>query len=528
MTETQRFLLLSILIGLAAGLLITLFHISIELTSWFVLGTPPGGVRWATILGPMVGGGLAALFVRYVAKAARGSGISYTKTAIYVSDGYIPATSVGGKFAACAVSIGSGIPLGPEDPALQMGAGVASVLGRTFRVTREHMRLIAPVGAAAGIAAAFNTPIAAVLFVIEEVLSGWNAGVLGSIVLSAVAASVVTRTFLGDEPLFSVPDFKLTDASELLVYAAIGLMGGVLGAIYTRGLLWWRGRAMGFPPAAARTLPFAAGLTVGLVALWMPGVLGAGYSVVDAALHDEFPWPMLLALGLAKAALAGLCFGAGIPGGLFAPTLFVGAMLGGGLGGLAAAYWPVATSPPSAYVLVGMGTFFAAVFRTPMTSIFLVFEVSATYVIILPVMVANTVAYLVSRALESRSLFHALSVQDGTRFPSLEEHRERRRLRVEDLMAPLPDRVDDDLPEIFPDEPLDVALEALRAKPILLVVSRGTPPRALGLLSRERVSEWMGLDDAKGKTHEDHDGENRRDDKTPEQTAASPGSSWPS
>lgn len=496
MTETHRFLLLSILIGLAAGMLVTTFHVAIELTSWQVLGTPAGGPRWTTLIAPMLGGGLAALFVRYVAKAARGSGISYTKTAIYVSDGYIPATSIAGKFAACAGAIGSGIPMGPEDPALQMGAGVASLLGRAFRLTREHMRLIAPIGAAAGIAAAFNTPIAAVLFVIEEVLSGWNAGVLGSIVLSAVSASVVTRTFLGDEPLFRVPDFRLTDPSELVVYAAIGLMGGLIGALYTRGLLSLRLRARTLPDSVSVALPFAVGLIVGGVAWWMPGVLGAGYPVVDAALHDEFSWPMLLGLGLAKAALTCLCFGAGIPGGLFAPTLFVGAMVGGGLGGLATTFWPVPTSPPSAYVLVGMGTFFAAVFRTPMTSIFMVFEVSATYVIILPVMVANTVAYLVSRALESRSLFDALSLQDGTRFPSLEERRERRVLRVEDLMAPLPERTEDGLPEIYPDETLDLALEALRAKPTLLVVSRGTPPRALGILSRDSLAEWLRTSEA--------------------------------
>jgi CIC family chloride channel protein len=355
------------------------------------------------------------------------------------------------------------------------------------------MRLIAPVGAAAGIAAAFNTPIAAVLFVIEELLSGWNAGVLGSIVLAAVSASVVTRTFLGDEPLFRVPDFQLMDPSELIVYAGIGLMGGLLGAFYIRGMLWIRARALRLPPPVATALPFAAGLAVGVVALWMPGVLGAGYPVVDAALHDEFAWPMLLALGLAKAALTAFCFGAGVPGGLFAPTLFVGAMVGGGLGGLATAYWPVPTSPPSAYVLVGMGTFFAAVFRTPMTSIFMVFEVSATYVIILPVMVANTVAYLASRVLEPRSVFDALSVQDGTRFPSLEQARERRALTVEDVMTPLPDRVSDGLPEIHRDEPLDVALEALRATPTVLVVSRGTPPRALGLISREGLIAWLGM-----------------------------------
>jgi CIC family chloride channel protein len=492
MNDTQRFLLLSILIGLAAGLLVTTFHITIELLSWQVRDAWALVTRWPIIVAPMVGAGAAAMFVRLAAPSARGSGINYTKTAIYVSDGYIPATSVAGKFVACAASIGSGAPLGPEDPALQMGAGVASVLGRAFRLTRDSMRLIAPVGAAAGIAAAFNTPITAVLFVIEEVLSGWNASVLGSIVLAAVSASVVTRSFLGDQPLFRVPDFTLTDPSELLVYGAIGLIGGLLGALYTRAILWWRGQAHRLPPIAALVLPFAAGLAVGIVAWWMPGVLGAGYSVIDSALHDEFVWPMLLALGLSKAALTALCVGAGVPGGLFAPTLFAGAMIGGGLGGLLTAFWPVPTSPPSAYVLVGMGTFFAAVFRTPMTSIFMVFEVSATYVIILPVMVANTVAYLVSRAIESRSLLDGLGRQDGMRFPSPEELRERRGLRVEDFMAPLPDQIGDGLPEIHPDEPVDVALAALRSHPSVLVVSRGTPPRALGLLSRSGVAEWIG------------------------------------
>jgi CIC family chloride channel protein len=492
MSDTQRFLLLAILIGLTAGLLVTTFHITIELVSWRVLGIPAGTRSWPIIVAPGVGAGLAALFVRYIAPSAQGSGISYTKTAIYVSDGYIPASSIAGKFTACAAAIGSGAPLGPEDPALQMGAGVASLLGRAFRLTRDHMRLIAPVGAAAGIAAAFNTPITAVLFVIEEVLSGWNAGVLGSIVLSAVSASVVTRFFLGDQPLFRVPEFALTDPSELFVYAVIGLLSGLLGALYTRGILWWRGRARTVPRAAGLALPFLAGLTVGAAAWWLPEVLGAGYTSIDSALHDEFAWPMLLTLALTKAALTALCFGAGVPGGLFAPTLFTGAMLGGGLGGLANAYWPVPTSPPSAFVLVGMGTFFAAVFRTPMTSIFMVFEVSATYVIILPVMVANTVAYLVSRALESQSLLDGVARQDGMRLPSPDEVRERRRLRVEDLMSPLPDTVSDGLPEIHPDETLDVALAALRTAPALLVITRGTPPRAVGLISRTRLIEWIG------------------------------------
>ena len=546
LSDTQRYLLLSILIGLFAGLLVTVFHVTIDVLSWRILGTPIGASPWATVLGPAIGATAAAMLVRFGVPSAQGSGITYTKSAIYVSDGYIPSSSVFGKFVACALSIGSGVPLGPEDPALQMGAGVASRLGRTLRLSRDHMRQIAPVGAAAGIAAAFNTPITAVLFVIEEVLSGWDAGVLGSIVLAAVSASVVTRSFLGDEPLFQVPSFTLTDPSELVLYAGIGLAGGLAGAIYTRGLLAFRDRARRASPWTVPLLPLAAGLAVGLTGLLLPQVLGAGYSAIDAALHDEFPWHLLLALGVAKAILTAVCFSAGVPGGLFAPTLFVGAMLGGGIGGLAAGYWPAPTSPASAYVLVGMGTFFAAVFRTPMTSIFMVFEVSATYVIILPVMVANTVSFLVSRSLQTQSLFEGLTRQDGARFPTA-EGRERRARPVERLMAPadypraalgatlgqvrrqhggapleflIVDGGDDGerlvrvpvedpplgdqtplaqlardhaLEELHPDDRLDDALELLGVHPVIAIVGRGAPTRVLGVLRRERVLAAYGL-----------------------------------
>jgi chloride channel protein, CIC family len=186
-TDTQRFLLLSICIGVFAGLLVVCFHFTIDLVSWLTLGTPRGANRLATVLAPAVGGGLASLLVLLFFPEAAGSGLSHTKAALYISDGYVPVGTVFAKFIACATSIGTGNSLGPEDPALQMGAGVASRLGRAFALPREHLRLIVPVGAAAGIAAAFNTPITAVLFVMEEVIGSWNASVLGSIVLSALS-----------------------------------------------------------------------------------------------------------------------------------------------------------------------------------------------------------------------------------------------------------------------------------------------------------------------------------------------------
>lgn len=549
-SETQRFLALSILIGVFAGLLITCFHIAIDLVSWVALGTPVGSNALATVLVPTLGALISGLLIVRLFPSARGSGVNYTKTAIYISDGRMPFSGVVGKFAACTLSIGSGNALGPEDPALQMGAGLASTLGRAFRLGREHMRMIAPVGAAAGIAAAFNTPITAVLFVIEEVLAGWNAGVLGSIVLSAVAAVVVLRSFLGDEPLFHVPAFTLTHPSELAVYAGIGVVCGLLGAGYLQLMLRLRARVLSVP-AWTRPLQLAgAGALVGVAGLFLPQVLGAGYPTIDSALHDEFTWPMLLGLGLIRVLLTSVCFANGVPGGLFAPTLFIGAMIGGGIGGLAHEYWFFPTSRASAYVLVGMGAFFASVFRTPMTSMFMVFEVTTTYVIILPVMIANTLAHLVSRSFHRRSLFDEIGRQDGTDLPSTDARREQRALRVEEAMWP-PDRASVVLPTtsveelrrefevsrgtaalvwmtdgwrvlpaaalsedgydpgspigilplmpakvLHPDESADAALRLLGAQTVIPVVSRHDRRQLLGVLTVESVLAAYGLSQA--------------------------------
>jgi chloride channel protein, CIC family len=495
---TQQLLLLSVTIGVFTGLLIVCFHFVIDLISWTTLGTPVGRDPVATVVAPALGGGIAGLLVLFVVPEARGSGLNHTKAALYISNGYIPFRTVVAKFLTCSASIGTGNSLGPEDPALQMGAGVASRLGRSFKVARQHLRLIAPVGAAAGIAAAFNTPITAVLFVIEEVIGSWNATVLGSIVLSAVSAVVVSRWFLGSEPLFRVPAFELTHPSELLVYAGMGLAAGLLGTVFVRVLGALRGRLAVARPAWRALHPFLAGLFVGVVGLVLPQVMGVGYGAVDSALHDEFTWPLLLTLAVAKMVVTAACFAAGTPGGMFAPTLFIGAMLGGGAGMLAQIYWPVETSPPGAYVLVGIGTFFAAVFRAPMTSVFMVFEVSASYVIILPVMVANLVAYLVARQLHQVTFFEMAAAQDGFVLPSSEALRETPVLRVEDAMVetaetPLTDARGRPLPRLHPDQPLDAALRRFGARPSLPVVSREDVTRVLGVLFVEDVLRAYGV-----------------------------------
>jgi chloride channel protein, CIC family len=494
LSETQRFLLLSILIGVFAGLLVVCFHIAIDFLSWYSLGALSGRFRFGRLISPTLGALLSTFLVTRLFPAARGSGVNQTKAALFINDGVVPASTMAGKFIACSIAIGSGNSLGPEDPSLQMGAGVASLLGRLFKLGRKNMRLVAPVGAAAGIAAAFNTPITGVLFVMEEVMASWNAEAVGSIVLSAVSAVVVMRWFLGNEPLFRVPIFELTHPSELLIYAAVGVVGGVLSAAFTRLIQALRGRLEKLPHRTELVQALCAGFIVGAIGLWLPEVMGAGYDAIDFALHDRFPWNLLLLLGGAKMLATLFCFSAGVPGGMFAPALFIGAMLGGGVGGLAHRYWPIFTSPASAYVLVGMGTFFAGVFRAPMTSIFMVFEVSASYVIILPVMVANTISYFISRRLHPVPFFTMLARQEGIDLPSAEEYRSSEVLRVEDAMRAAPEGFDlGRAPRIYPDVSLDAAMRLLAGNEILRVCSRSDPAKTIGVVALDDIHRAYGI-----------------------------------
>ncbi|MBV9767134.1 MAG: chloride channel protein [Acidobacteriaceae bacterium] len=494
LSDTQRFLILALLIGVFSGLLVVLFHITIDFISWSSLGALSGRFRFGRLLSPSLGAIAAVLIVRKIFPRARGSGVNQTKIAIYSSEGYVPPSTIAGKFLACAVSIGSGNSLGPEDPSLQMGAGVASLLGRLFHLPRNNMRLIAPVGAAAGIAAAFNTPISGVLFVMEEVLADWSAAAVGSIVLAAVSAVVTMRAFLGDEPLFRIPTFELTHISELLIYAGIGIAGGGLSALFIWLIEQFKKRIDHLPHWRAYVLPTAAGFLTGVAGLWFPEVMGAGYDAINSALHGEFTWQVLLYIGLAKLLVTLLCFSVETPGGMFAPALFIGGMIGGALGGVAHRWWPYGAASAEAYMLVGMGTFFAGVFRAPITSIFMVFEVSASYVIILPVMIANTTAYLISRKLHPAPFFKMLAQLEGVNLPSAEEKRNFQPLRVEDAMhAVSPAMQAEPAMQLYPDEPLDAALRLLAVQPRIQVVSRLRPNEVIGTLTLEDVHRAYGI-----------------------------------
>lgn len=472
--------------------------------------------------------------------SVRGSGVNQTKSALYISNGYIPFRTAVGKFICSAIAIGSGHSLGPEDPSLQIGATIASALGGRLRLSREKVRLIAPVGAAAGLAAAFNAPISAVLFVIEEVIGRWSAGILGSIVLSAVSSVVVARFFLGSQPMFRIPNVSLISTEELLAYALMGVVGGVAAFGFAKLMGWLRSQLKALPRWTQYFQPAIAGLVIGLVGYaGFPQVMGAGYEYMDQAMHSQFTWETLLVLAGLKIFTTTLSFTSGTPGGMFAPTLFIGAMLGTATGALEHHFVPNLTGSVGTYALVGMGVLFAAFLRAPLTSVFMVLEVSGNYSIILPVIVSNTIAYLLSRSLQPSPIFEVLTRQDGLLLPSMEEQREEELFRVEDAMrvyagpvlesdelaqvaaeraasspepvllarrlpgywysirrdalrsaSPVASVIDvsaEPLPILFPDIPLEAALRSFRGHEILPVVHRADQGKIEGVLTMDLV-----------------------------------------
>ena len=464
--EERFFLVLSVFIGVFAGLAVVCFRFTIDWFRIYLLGSGAQPSAMRLILVPAVSGLIIAVFVIHVFPLARGSGVNQTKAALYIFNGYVPFRTAVGKFLMSALAIGSGFSLGPEDPSLQIGACIASAIGARMRLSRDRMRLIAPVGAAAGLAAAFNAPISAVLFVIEEVIGRWTAGILGSVVLSAISSVVVMRWFLGSESLFRIPPVVLSRPSELIAYAILGILGGFASVVFASGIGYFRPKFKAMAQWTQYLQPALAGLLIGAIGwLGAPQVMGAGYEYMDDAIHGQFTWQFLAILAGVKILATLLSFVSGTPGGMFAPTLFIGCMLGAAVGGAAHAILPHLAFSTGTYALVGMGVLFAGFLRAPMTSVFMVLELSQNYTIIVPVIVANTFAYWISRALQPVAIFDILTRQDGLELPSMEEQREENILRVEDAMQPPPETLLED------DDTFDRALRVFdrTGKDVLLV-----------------------------------------------------------
>jgi CIC family chloride channel protein len=312
------------------------------------------------------------------------------------------------------------------------------------------------VGCAAALAAAFNTPIAAVLFSLEEILGDFDAPVLGSIVLSSATSWMILHLILGDEPLFHAPAYKLVNPLEFGFYALLGVAGGLGSVCFVKLLLSLRLWFRKLPKSTVWFQPAIGGLAVGLMGWFIPEVLGVGYDYVDRVLGGDFPVKTVALLGPLKIIATPICYSSGNAGGIFGPSLFIGAMIGGSVGGVAHSLFPALTANPGAYALVGMGAAFAGIVRTPMTSVIMIFEMTRDYTIIVPLMIANMISFVISRVLQPEPIYEALALQEGVHLPTSESRREVGSVRVGDIMdrnaQPIPPDADMEKAKSFLDD----------------------------------------------------------------------------
>jgi chloride channel protein, CIC family len=416
--EEQVFLLLTLFIGAIVGMLVVAF---ILLTERFGARLyPAGGAAWRRLLVPVAGSAFMGYLLYRFFPDARGSGVPQTKAALYARGGRISLGTVIGKFFCTSTTLACGIPLGREGPAVQVGAGIASVLGRKLGLRPENVKALIPVGAAAAIAAAFNTPLAAVLFALEEVVGDLHAPVLGSVVLASATSWAMLRLLLGNDPLFQVPQYQLVHPGEFGIYALLGVAGGFVSVAFTKLLLWMRARFLRFPKKTVWYQPVAGGLTVGIMGWFVPQLLGVGYAHVGAALNGGMALRLMILLLVLKLVAVAISYGSGNAGGIFGPSLFLGAMLGGIVGNVAHGLLPNYAGTPGAYALVGMGTAFAGIVRAPMTSVVMIFEITRDYAVIVPLMISNLVSFFISARFQKQPIYEVLAQQDGIHLPSVE------------------------------------------------------------------------------------------------------------
>ena len=429
--ERQRLLAVTIIAGGLCGLAAVAFHLSIGWAEMLMIdranAAPGHSWIWWTILTPALGGLVAGLGLTYLAPAAAGSGIPQVKVAFSLRHGLITLRETIGKFVLCALQIGSGASLGLEGPTVQICAGVSSLLARAARLSPTNRRRMASVGMAAGIAAAFNAPIAAITFTLEELIGDLDQTMLTGVIVAAALSAVIENTILGSNPIFHVNRaYKLGNSSSLLWYAVLGLLAAVVSVTFTDSLLWLRAQFKRLTVVPKWVHPAIGGLATGCLAVvalalfHLNGIAGDPYKTLTLALTGSMgtlPVLAMVAFCVLKLAATVCSYSSGGAGGIFAPSLFMGAMLGGAVGYIDVAVFHHSSDAIGAFAVVGMGAVFAGIVRAPMTSVLIVFEMTGGYGLVLPLMIANMSAFALARHWRHTPVYEALLEQDGIQLP---------------------------------------------------------------------------------------------------------------
>jgi chloride channel protein, CIC family len=410
-SESAILAIVAVLVGLGSGIGVWLFGRLINLTHEFYFGVIGAEISqfgaWTIVLIPCLGGlvvGLLARYSIYIHKE-KFAGVAEIKRSVALENGRLRYKRAPARIFASILSIGSGASVGPEDPSVQIGSNFGSMIGQIIQLPPERIRALTAAGAAGGIAAAFNAPIAGVFFAMEVILGSLGGRAFGFLALAAVASAVFTQAVLGREPAFHVPHYTYNSLWELPLYFALGLITGPIAAFYARMIHVMKDRFDKWNvPRLVK--PVAAGFILGVVAIWLPEVLGFGYATIGDVLKGAMP-PLLALIGLfvAKLLLTPICLGGGFFGGVFAPALFIGAMLGAAYGVVVQELFPALNLEPSAFALVGMAAMLAGAIHAPWTAIIVMFEMTGDYHIILPLIFATTISLVVSQRIERESVY---------------------------------------------------------------------------------------------------------------------------
>ncbi|HEY9700114.1 MAG TPA: chloride channel protein [Trichocoleus sp.] len=448
-------LLLAVLVGTGAGSGVVLFRALIHAAHHFMFGEVSSFLsswgHWTLALIPLLGGMIIGL-MRWRMRNF-GPGLATLLEVVQGSRELLLLNPIT-KMVAASISLGSGASLGPEGPSVEIGAYFSLLLGQVLKVSQERRRLLLGAGAAAGLAAGFNAPIAGVFFALEVVLgTAFATSVAGVVLLAAVVAAWITQIGLGSQPAFTLPVYEVRSLMELPLYVGLGLLASLLSLLHVRALKfsqrWFQGQVAGFHWVSHIPQPFhpvIGGALLGLVALQLPQILGVGYETIESMLQDvQFPLSLVIALLVAKLVLTAISFGSGFVGGVFAPALFLGASLGSVYSKVLSIALPMLhdyiASPP-AYAMVGMAAVLAASVRAPLTAILLLFELTHDYRIVLPLMTAVGLSIWLAENLEPNVV-----IDNTTQTPETETltHGEPIALTVAEAMRPTPLQILDTL-----------------------------------------------------------------------------------
>ncbi len=487
--ERRRLLILTVLIGITCGFAAVAFHVALswmedQFASLIARSDGYSWIAWLLII-PTVGGLICGILLERIPEA-RGSGVPEIKGAYATEETKIPLKVVIGKFFISLLQIGSGASLGREGPTVLICAGIASMFGRAGALSKKAMRRMLPVGTAAGIAAAFNAPIAAVTFAIEEIVGDLDQAVLGGVVIAAALAAAIERSVLGVHPILQIThQYTLEHTASLLLYALLGVIAAVASVLFTDSLLnlRLRFRAMKRIPSWAR--PGIGGLITGALAviaiLWVGvnGITGGGYATLAVGLSGKLALRVLIVLAGAKLVATVFSYASGGSGGIFAPSLFIGGMIGGAVGYIDE-FLLGSADQVGAYALVGMGAVFAGIIRAPITSVLIIFEMTSGYSLILPLMVANMTAYALATRWRPTPIYEALLQQDGILIPHPNEAQPLSRIPVGAVMTTRAVLID-------PDSTVEDALERIASHEYAIYPVVDKDSNFVGLIHRIRL-----------------------------------------